>query len=132
MNRKYILLLLVIPTLLATSCEFFIEETASTPEARMEAFIDDANAGRWNSMWRHFHPDSDNYDSGDFYTNDNAIRNIFETHVPLTGLYVSTQTATCRSEITRVEFQFTLVEYEPDNFKNRYINKSEQVFRSEH
>ena len=95
MNRKYILLLLVIPTLLATSCEFFIEETASTPDARMEAFIDDANAGRWNSMWRHFHPESDNYDSGDFYTNDNAIRNIFETHVPLTGLYVSTQTATC-------------------------------------
>ena len=66
MNRKYILLLLVIPTLLATSCEFFIEETASTPEARMEAFVADVNAERWDSMRRHFHPDSDNYDSGDF------------------------------------------------------------------
>ena len=132
MNRKYILLLLVIPALLATSCEFFIEETASTPEARMEAFVADVNAERWDSMWRHFHPDSEYYDATTFYTNNNAIRDIFEEHLLLTGLYVSTQTATCRSEITRVEFQFTLVEYEPDNFKIRYINKSEQVFRSEH
>jgi hypothetical protein len=131
-NRKYILLLMLIPALLATNCKFFIEETASTPEARMEAFVADVNAERWDSIWRHFHPDSDNYDSGDFYTNDNAIRNIFETHVPLTGLYVSTQTATCRSSNDSTEFQFTLVEYETDNFKIRYVNKSEQVFRNEH
>ena len=132
MNRTYILLLMLIPALLATSCEFFIEETASTPEARMEAFVSDVNAERWGSMWRHFHPDSEYYDATTFYTNNNAIRDIFEEHLLLTGLYVSTQTATCRSEITMVEFQFTLVEYEPDNFKIRYINKSEQVFRSEH
>ena len=59
MNRTYILLLMLIPALLATSCEFFIEETASTPEARMEAFVADVNAERWDSMWRHFHPNSD-------------------------------------------------------------------------
>ena len=131
MNRKYILLLLVIPTLLATSCEFFIEETASTPEARMEAFVSDVNAERWDSMGRHFHPDSEYYDATTFYTNNNAIRDIFEEHLLLTGLYVSTQTATCQSRTDRTEFQFTLVEYKPDNFKIRYINKSEQVFRSE-
>jgi len=86
---------MLIPALLATSCEFFIEETASTPEARMEAFVSDVNAERWGSMWRHLHPDSEYYDATTFYTNNNAIRDIFEEHLLLTGLYVSTQTATC-------------------------------------
>ena len=132
MNRTYILLLMLIPALLATNCKFFIEETASTPEARMEAFVADVNAERWDSMWRHFHPDSEYYDATTFYTNNNAIRDIFEEHLLLTGLYVSTQTATCQSGTDRTEFQFTLVEYKPDNFKIRYITRLEQVFRNEH
>lgn len=130
MIKKPVLLLLL-TMILAMSCEFFIEDKKSTPEARMEAFMEDVNTGNWNAMRRYFHQECEDYDSS-FYTNDNVIRDIFEAHVPLTGLHVSSKTATCSSNPDRTEFFFMLIEEEPDNFKIRYIDKTEEVFKSVH
>ena len=130
MKTKYFPLLILIPMILATGCEFFVEDTARTPDDRMEAFIEDANDENWDAMWRHVHEDSADYSSA-LYTSNNVIRDIFEDHIPLSGLQVSTQTATCRNKDGRTEFRFVLVEYEPENFKIRYIDKIETVFRNE-
>lgn len=128
MKTTRLVMLTVLGILLVTGCDFFIDEAKSTPEERMEAFIRDANSGNWSIMWIHFHPDAQDY--ADIET---ASEIIFDPHLPLESLYVSGRAATCRSGTDPdTQFLFTVIEYEPDNYKIRYVERTSTVFRKVH
>ncbi len=118
-------LLIILGVLLITGCNFFIDDTESTPDERMEAFIRDANAGNWGIMWIHFHPDADDYSDI-----SNVAQSTFGGHLPLEALYVSGKTATCRSGTDPdTQFLFTVIEYDKDNYKIRYVEQTSTVIR---
>lgn len=111
--------------LLVTGCNFFIDDTESTPEERMEAFIYDANNGNWSGMWKHFHPDAQDYSNI-----STVAQTIFGGHTQLNSLYVSGKNATCRSGTdSDTQFLFTVIEYGTDNYKIRYVEQTSTVIR---
>lgn len=126
MKTTRLVMLTVLGILLVTGCDFFIDEAKSTPEERMEAFLYDANNRNWASMWKHFHPDATDYSSISSIT-----ETTFDSHLQLGSLYVSGKTATCRSGTdSNTQFLFTVIEYEPDNYKIRYVEKNSTVIRT--
>ena len=125
MKTTRLVLLTVLGILLVTGCDFLIDEAKSTPEERMEAFLYDANNQNWSYMWKHFHPDATDYSSISSIT-----ETTFDSHRQLCSLYVSGRTATCRSGTDPdTQFLFTVIEYEPDNYKIRYVEQTSTVIR---
>ncbi len=90
------------------SCDLLAEKY--TPRERMEAFIEDANNGRWLDLKQHTHSDADNYSqaNSDFWK-------FLSNYIPLTNLSVNGTTATFNGSGT--SFTATLAEDEEDNYK---------------
>lgn len=126
MKKLPVILCIFIVAAFLSGCVLFVDEAKSTPEERMEAFLYDANNQNWFSMWKHFHPDATDYSSISSIT-----ETTFDSHLQLGSLYVSGKTATCRSGTdSNTQFLFTVIEYEPDNYKIRYVEKNSTVIRT--
>lgn len=130
MKRRITLSMLIAATFLS-GCVLFVDEAQRTPEERMEAFLYDANNQNWGYMWKHFHPDSTDYATISATTEDTFDgTDVADQHLPLGSLYVSGRTATCRSGTDPdTQFLFTVIEYEPDNYKIRYVEQTSTVIR---
>lgn len=131
MKKLPVILCIFIVAAFLSGCVLFVDEAKSTPEERMEAFLYDANNQNWFSMWKHFHPDATDYATISAKTEATFDGpDVADQHLPLGSLYVSGRTATCRSGTDPdTQFLFTVIEYEPDNYKIRYVEKTSTVIR---
>lgn len=105
------------------SCD--LTEEKYTPRERMEAFMEDVNAGRFDDLKQHTHPEAENYSEAneDFW-------DFLSTYIPLTNLSVNGTTATFDGG--GISFTATLAEDEEDNYKILDIydeNSNEYVFK---
>lgn len=100
------------------SCDLLAEKY--TPRERMEAFIEDANAGRWLDLKQHTHPDASavNAANPEFWSNE------FNNAIPLDLLSISGTTATFTDLSPSINYAATLEEDEEDNYKIRSITRN--------
>jgi len=104
----------LIATLYFTSCD--LDSENYTPRERMEAFIEDANAGRWLDLKQHTHPGATQYNG---MTTEIWKQYFKEGIVSLT---ISGTTATFTSE--SVDYPATLMLDGEDNYKIRRIERT--------
>lgn len=113
----------LIATLYFTSCDPDSENY--TPRERMEAFMEDVNAKRWDDLKQHTHPEAENYSEA-----NSAFWKFLSTYIPLTNLSVNGTTATFNGR--GISFTATLAEDEEDNYKILDIydeNSNDYVFK---
>lgn len=106
------------------SCDLLAEKY--TPRERMEAFIEDANAGRWDDLKQHTHPEAEKYGQA-----NSGFWVFLSNYIPLTNLSFSSGT-TATFDGGGISFTATLAEDEEDNYKILDIydeNVSDYVFK---
>ena len=94
------------------SCDLLAEKY--TPRERMEAFIEDANAGRWLDLKQHTHPDASavNAANPEFWQTFLKAGSTGSLSVTGTSGYFTSSS---------VDYKATLEEDEEDNYKIRRI-----------
>lgn len=99
------------------SCDLLAEKY--TPRERMEAFIEDANNGRWLDLKQHTHPEADRYNT---MPPSNWSDEFGGVHSPIGSLSVSGTTAIFEAA-DNPEYTATLQEDDKDNYKIRRIER---------
>lgn len=95
------------------SCDLLAEKY--NPRERMEAFIEDANNGRWLDLKQHTHPDATQYSqagAASFWSNE-----FISSYLPLSSPSITGATATFENSNGDTTYTATLAEDEEDNYK---------------